>query len=32
VLISAEEGPAQVFERQIHDYRQPLVEYIDKYA
>ena len=32
VLIATEEGPAQVFERQIHDYRQPLVEYIDKYA
>ena len=28
----AEEGPAQVFERQIHEYRQPLIEYIDKYA
>jgi genome maintenance exonuclease 1 len=32
VLIATEEGPAQVFERQIHDYRQSLVEYIDKYA
>jgi len=32
VLIATEEGPAQVFERQIHDYRQPLVEYINKYA
>ena len=32
VLIATEEGPAQVFERQIHDYRQPLIEYIDKYA
>jgi len=32
VLIATEEGPAQVFEKQIHDYRQPLVEYIDKYA
>jgi ATP-dependent exoDNAse (exonuclease V) beta subunit len=32
VLIATEEGPAQVFERQIHDYRQPLLVYIDKYA
>jgi len=32
VLIATEEGPSQVFERQIHDYRQPLIEYIDKYA
>lgn len=32
VLISTEEGPAQVFERQIHDYRQPLMEYIHKYT
>ena len=32
VLIAIEEGPAQVFERQIDDYRQPLIEYIDKYA
>ena len=32
VLIATEEGPAQLFERQIHDYRQPLIEYIDKYA
>jgi genome maintenance exonuclease 1 len=32
VLIATEEGDAQVFERQIHDYRQPLMEYIDKYA
>jgi genome maintenance exonuclease 1 len=32
VLIATEEGPAQVFERQIHDYRQPLIELIDKYA
>ncbi len=32
VLIATEEGSAQVFERQIHDYRQPLMEYIDKYA
>jgi ATP-dependent exoDNAse (exonuclease V) beta subunit len=32
VLIATEEGPAQVFERQIHDYRQPLIEMIDKYA
>jgi ATP-dependent exoDNAse (exonuclease V) beta subunit len=32
VLIATEEGLAQVFERQIHDYRQPLIEMIDKYA
>jgi CRISPR/Cas system-associated exonuclease Cas4 (RecB family) len=32
VMIATEEGPSQVFERQIHDYRQPLIEYIDKYA
>ena len=32
VLIATEEGSAQVFERQIHDYRQPLIEMIDKYA
>jgi len=32
VLIATEEGPAQVFERQIHDYRQLLLVYIDKYA
>ena len=32
VLIATEEGPPQVFERQIHDYRQPLIEMIDKYA
>lgn len=32
VLIATEEGPAQVFERQIHDYRKPLMQYIDKYA
>jgi len=32
VLIATEEGPAQVFERQMHDYRQPLIEMIDKYA
>jgi ATP-dependent exoDNAse (exonuclease V) beta subunit len=32
VLIATEEGPAQVFERQIHDYRQPLIEMINKYA
>jgi genome maintenance exonuclease 1 len=32
VLIATEEGPAQVFERQIHDYRQPLLIYVDKYA
>jgi genome maintenance exonuclease 1 len=32
VLIATEEGEAQLFERQIHDYRKPLMEYIDKYA
>ena len=32
VLIATEEGPAQVFERQIHDYRKPLMQYIAKYA
>ena len=32
VLIATEEGEAQVFERQIHDYRKPLMHYIDKYA
>jgi genome maintenance exonuclease 1 len=32
VLIATEEGEAQVFERQIHDYRKPLMQYIDKYA
>jgi genome maintenance exonuclease 1 len=32
VLIATEEGPPQVFERQIHDYRKPLMQYIDKYA
>jgi len=32
VLIATEEGSAQIFERQIHDYRQPLIEMIDKYA
>lgn len=32
VLVATEEGPAQVFERQIHDYRKPLMQYIDKYA
>jgi genome maintenance exonuclease 1 len=32
VVIATEEGPAQIFEKQIHDYRQPLIEYIDKYA
>jgi len=32
VLIATEEGPAQVFERQVHSYRQPLIEMIDKYA
>ena len=32
VLIATEEGDALLFERQIHDYRKPLMEYIDKYA
>ena len=32
VLIATEEGPSQMFERQIHDYRKPLMQYIDKYA
>ena len=32
VLIATEEGEAQVFERQIHDYQKPLMQYIDKYA
>lgn len=32
VLIATEEGLPQVFERQIHDYRQPLNDMIDKYA
>jgi genome maintenance exonuclease 1 len=32
VVIATEEGPAQIFEKQIHDYRQPLMEYINKYA
>jgi genome maintenance exonuclease 1 len=32
VLIATEEGPPQVFERQIHDYRKSLMQYIDKYA
>lgn len=32
VLIATEEGPAQIFERQIDAYRKPLMEYIDKYA
>jgi len=32
VLIATEEGPTQVFERQVHSYRQPLIEMIDKYA
>ena len=32
VLVATEEGPAQKFERQIHDYRKPLMQYIDKYA
>jgi CRISPR/Cas system-associated exonuclease Cas4 (RecB family) len=32
VVIATEEGPAQIFEKQIHDYRQPLIGYIDKYA
>jgi genome maintenance exonuclease 1 len=32
VLIATGEGEAQIFERQIHDYRKPLMQYIDKYA
>ena len=32
VLIATGEGETQLFERQIHDYRKPLMEYIDKYA
>jgi len=32
VLIATGEGEAQLFERQIHDYCKPLMEYIDKYA
>jgi genome maintenance exonuclease 1 len=32
VLIATGEGEAQLFERQIHDYRKPLMEYIDKYV
>ena len=32
VLIATGEGEAQVFERQIHDYVKPLMQYIDKYA
>jgi genome maintenance exonuclease 1 len=32
VLIATGEGEAQLFERQIHDYRKPLMQYIDKYA
>ena len=32
VLIATEEGGTQVFERQIHDYQKPLMQYIDKYA
>jgi hypothetical protein len=32
VLIATEEGDALLFERQIHDYRKPLMAYIDKYA
>jgi len=32
VVIATEEGPAQIFEKQIHDYRQPLLVYVDKYA
>jgi genome maintenance exonuclease 1 len=32
VLIATEEGDAQLFERQIHDYRKPLMNYLDKYA
>lgn len=32
VLIATEEGDAQVFERQIEEFRQPLMEYVHKYA
>ena len=32
VLIATEEGEAQLFERQIHDYMKPLMRYINKYA
>ena len=32
VVIATEEGPEQIFEKQIHDYRQPLLVYVDKYA
>jgi ATP-dependent exoDNAse (exonuclease V) beta subunit len=32
VLIATEEGSPQIFERQIHDYQKPLMQYIDKYA
>lgn len=32
VLIATEEGPPQTFVRQVHDYRKPLMNYIDKYA
>ena len=32
VLIATGEGEAQIFERQIHDYVKPLMQYIDKYA
>ena len=32
VLIATEEGPAQIFERQIHAYQKPLMVMIDKYA
>ena len=32
VLIATEDGGTQVFERQIHDYQKPLMQYIDKYA
>ena len=32
VLIATGEGEAQLFERQIHDYMKPLMQYIDKYA
>jgi genome maintenance exonuclease 1 len=32
VLIATGEGEAQLFERQIHDYQKPLMQYIDKYA
>ena len=32
VLISTEEGEAQIFEKQIHTYQKKLMELIDKYA